>query len=31
MWPLVYQTATDSLVVPYLNLGRAVLRSPGEG
>lgn len=22
MWPLVYRTATDSLVVPYLNLGK---------
>jgi hypothetical protein len=28
MWPLVYRTATDSLVVPYLNLGTAALRDP---
>jgi hypothetical protein len=26
MWPLVYRTATDSLVVPQLNLGSAALR-----
>jgi hypothetical protein len=31
MWPLVYQTATDSLVVPYLNLGTAALRDPEAG
>jgi len=28
MWPLVYQTATSSLVVPHLNLGSAELRAP---
>ena len=26
IWPLVYRTATDSLVVPHLNLGTASLR-----
>ncbi len=31
IWPLVYRTATDSLVVPYLNLGRAALRDPDVG
>lgn len=31
VWPLVYQAATDSLVVPRLNLGTAELRDPGAG
>ena len=31
MWPLVYRTATDSLVVPRLNLGTAALRDPDAG
>jgi len=29
LWPLVYRPATNSLVVPYLNLGTAALRDPG--
>jgi hypothetical protein len=28
MWPLVYNAATKSLVVPHLNLGTAALRDP---
>jgi hypothetical protein len=28
MWPLVYQAATHSLVVPYLNLGKTALGAP---
>lgn len=28
IWPLVYRTGTDSLVVPNLNLGAAALRDP---
>jgi len=31
MWPLAYHTATDSLVVPHLNLGTAALRDPEAG
>lgn len=31
IWPLVYRTATDSLVVPRLNLGTAALRDPDAG
>jgi len=31
IWPLVYRTATDSLVVPHLNLGTAALRDQGSG
>lgn len=31
MWPVVYQTATDSLVVPHLNLGVAALRGSNVG
>jgi hypothetical protein len=31
LWPLVYRTATDSMVVPNLNLGRAALRDPDRG
>jgi hypothetical protein len=30
MWPIVYQTAADALVVPHLNLGRAALRERME-
>jgi hypothetical protein len=28
LWPLVYRPATNSLVVPHLNLGTAALRDP---
>ena len=31
LWPVVYQPATNSLVVPRLNLGVAALRDPGPG
>lgn len=31
IWPLVYRPATDSLVVPHLNLGRAALLHPDAG
>jgi hypothetical protein len=31
LWPIVYRPATDSLVVPHLNLGTAALRDPGSG
>ena len=31
MWPLVYQTAADALVVPRLNLGQAALRERDGG
>jgi hypothetical protein len=30
IWPVVYQTATDSLVVPHLNLGKAAWRHPAS-
>jgi hypothetical protein len=31
LWPLVYRTTTDSLVVPYLNLGTAAFRDRDGG
>jgi hypothetical protein len=31
LWPLIYRTATDSLVVPHLNLGAAAFRDGGGG
>lgn len=31
IWPIVYRTATRSLVVPRLNLGTAALRDPDGG
>jgi hypothetical protein len=31
MWPLVYQAATDSLVVPHLNLGTSAFRDREGG
>ena len=31
LWPLVYRPVTNSLVVPYLNLGTSALRDPDSG
>jgi hypothetical protein len=31
IWPLVYRTATDSLVLPHLNLGTAAFRDRDGG